>query len=170
MPKKLILFRHAKSDWDAGVSSDHARPLAKRGIRAARRMGRFLAKAGEVPEHILCSSAMRAVSTVQLAARAGDWGAPIDYRDTLYLPDTETLIREIRGAPDTLSALMLVGHEPTWSDLAQHLIGGRVAVRTATVLAFDLDAASWSDVVLARGTLAYALHPRMFDHSDWALS
>jgi len=64
---------------------------------------------------------------------------------------------------------MLVGHEPTWSYLAEHLTGGRIAVRTATVLAFDLDASSWADATQSRGTLAYALHPRMFDQGEWAL-
>lgn len=163
MPKKLILFRHAKSDWDAGVSSDHARPLAKRGIRAARRMGRFLAVAGEVPEHILCSSAVRAVSTVQLAARAGDWVAPIDYRDTLYLPDTETLIREIRGAPDTLSSLMLVGHEPAWSELISELIGGgEVRFPTAAMARINFDVDSWDRIRRDHGELAWLVKPKLF--------
>ena len=161
--RELLILRHAKSDWDAGVSSDHARPLAKRGIRAARRMGRFLAKAGEVPEHILCSSAMRAVSTVQLAARAGDWGAPIDYRDTLYLPDTETLIREIRGAPDTLSALMLVGHEPAWSELISELIGGgEVRFPTAAMARINFDVDSWDRIRRDHGELAWLVKPKLF--------
>ena len=64
MPKKLILFRHAKSDWTSGAASDHARPLARRGMEAARVMGKFLMSAGEVPEQILCSSAVRAVAIV----------------------------------------------------------------------------------------------------------
>ncbi|MEJ2308254.1 MAG: histidine phosphatase family protein [Gammaproteobacteria bacterium] len=162
MPRKLILFRHAKSDWDSGASSDHARPLAKRGIKAAKRMGRFLREAGEVPEHILCSSAVRAVSTVQLAARSGGWIVPIDFRDTLYLPDTETLIREIRNAPDALSSLMLVGHEPSWSELISELIGGgEIRFPTAAMARINLDVDSWDRVRPDHGELAWLVKPKL---------
>ena len=77
MAKKLILFRHAKSDWDSGAASDHARPLARRGVEAARVMGKFLMSAGEVPDQVLCSTAVRAMATVQLAAKAGGWIVPM---------------------------------------------------------------------------------------------
>ena len=162
MPKKLILFRHAKSDWDSGATSDHARPLAKRGIKAAKTMGRFLREAGEVPAHILCSSAVRAVSTVQIAARSGGWIVPIDFRDTLYLPDTETLIREIRGAPDPLPSLMLVGHEPSWSELISELIGGgEIRFPTAAMARINFDVDSWDRVRPGHGELAWLVKPKL---------
>jgi phosphohistidine phosphatase len=46
---ELLVMRHAKSDWDAGTD-DHERPLAERGVKAARKVGRFLARAEMVPE------------------------------------------------------------------------------------------------------------------------
>ena len=48
--KSLIIFRHAKSDWDADYSSDHKRPLAKRGIKAAKTMGLLLTESGKLPD------------------------------------------------------------------------------------------------------------------------
>ena len=41
--KRLLVFRHGKSDWDADYGVDFERPLALRGQKAARTMGRFLA-------------------------------------------------------------------------------------------------------------------------------
>ena len=38
--KTLLFFRHGKSNWDADYDVDHNRPLAKRGRKAARAMGR----------------------------------------------------------------------------------------------------------------------------------
>ena len=72
----LILFRHAKSDWDNNVK-DHDRPLAQRGIRAAKTMGNFLAAINKVPELALTSSAKRARDTLDLAARQGNWSCSI---------------------------------------------------------------------------------------------
>ncbi|MGH8513640.1 MAG: SixA phosphatase family protein, partial [Gammaproteobacteria bacterium] len=39
--RRLLVMRHAKSDWDSGAGSDFDRPLAKRGERDAPRMGRW---------------------------------------------------------------------------------------------------------------------------------
>ena len=37
--RSVIMFRHGKSDWDVDYGPDHDRPLAKRGIKAAKKMG-----------------------------------------------------------------------------------------------------------------------------------
>ncbi len=67
--KTLIFFRHGKSDWDAEYHGDHNRPVAKRGRKAAKLMGRFLASTGQVPDSVVTSSALRARSTFELAAQ-----------------------------------------------------------------------------------------------------
>ncbi|WP_424522101.1 SixA phosphatase family protein, partial [Rubrivirga sp.] len=55
--KTIILLRHGKSDWEADYDGDHQRPLAKRGQKGARKMGRFLTTARSVPDRALTSSA-----------------------------------------------------------------------------------------------------------------
>ena len=73
MSHALIVFRHSKSDWSADYGgSDLERPLAKRGRKAARAAGRFLA-ATEVPDSVICSPALRARATLDLASEARDW-------------------------------------------------------------------------------------------------
>lgn len=165
-----MLLRHGKSDWNTTYQGDRNRPLSRRGERASATMGLILRKMGEIPDRVVSSPALRAEATATIARLSGGWDSPLEIAEDLYGYGPEAALDVAARCGRDAERLMLVGHEPTWSDLAQHLTGGRVAVRTATVLAFDLDAASWSDVVLARGTLAYAVHPRMFDHSDWALS
>ncbi|HMF03267.1 MAG TPA: phosphoglycerate mutase family protein, partial [Acidimicrobiia bacterium] len=74
----LILFRHGKSDWDAAdAGDDRARPLARRGRKAAERMGRFLARAGQVPDVAITSPALRAAETLRLAMEGGGWSCPV---------------------------------------------------------------------------------------------
>ena len=64
--RRLVLLRHAKSDWPDDVP-DHERPLARRGRRDAPAAGRWLRKSGYVPDLVLCSTARRARETWQLA-------------------------------------------------------------------------------------------------------
>ena len=47
--KSIILFRHGKSEWNIDYDTDHSRPLASRGIKAAELMGIFLMEKDEIP-------------------------------------------------------------------------------------------------------------------------
>ena len=73
--RSVVLFRHGKSDWDADYNVDHERPLAKRGIKAAKRMGKYLAELDEIPDIVITSTAVRAKTTVELAMKAGAWSS-----------------------------------------------------------------------------------------------
>src|SRR2546428_3125668 len=81
----LILLRHGKSDWQADYGADdRARPLARRGRKAAKTMGRFLARAGQVPDAAITSPAVRAHDTLQLAMDGGGWTCPARTAPSLY--------------------------------------------------------------------------------------
>ena len=164
--KRLILFRHGKSDWHAPHGSDHDRPLNQRGVRAAETMGRLLARAELVPDHAIASTAVRARTTLELAHAAGDWGCGIEFDHALYGTTARDALAVATGAPDEAQSLMLVGHEPTWGQLAHHLTGGHVAVKTATVIGIDLAIDSWGHAD-TRGSLAFVFQPR--DFSDWLM-
>ena len=164
-----MLLRHGKSDWDTTNRGDRNRPLSRRGERASATMGLVLRKMDEVPDRIVSSPALRAEATATIVRLSGGWDSPLEIAEDLYGAGPEAALEVAARCGGDAERLMLVGHEPTWSYLEEHLTGGRIAVRTATVLAFDLDASSWADVTRSRGTLAYALHPRMFDQGEWAL-
>lgn len=132
-------------------------------------MGLVLRKMGEIPDRVISSPALRAEATATIARLSGGWDSPLEIADDLYGAGPGAALDVAARCGGDADRLMLVGHEPTWSHLAERITGGRISVRTATVLAFDLDAGSWAEAPLTRGTLAYALHPRMFDQSEWAL-
>ncbi|WP_167108789.1 histidine phosphatase family protein [Mycobacterium sp. DL592] len=106
-------MRHAKSDYPTGVV-DHQRPLAPRGIREAGLAGDWLRANVPPIELVLCSSATR---TRQTLDRTGIT-APVEYSDRLYGATPGTMIEEINGVPDEVSTLLVVGHEPTVSQVA----------------------------------------------------
>ena len=160
-------MRHAKSDWDASYTSDHDRPLAPRGHRSANVMGRALAAWEEIPQLIVTSSAARARATAEEAARAGSWDCPIIVDPELYGTGPGPVLAVAQQHATSEERIMLVGHEPTWSMLAEQLTGARLEMRTAGVAAIDLLADTWEGLDQARGWLRFVVNPRMLFNSEW---
>ena len=160
--RQLMLMRHGKSDWDAGVPNDHARPLAPRGVLSAQRMGEVLRQMDLIPDLVISSTATRARSTAELARITGGWDTRLVLEDSLYGASvSETLSVAARlGAGH--ERVMLVGHQPTWSMTVHHLTGARVAMRTATIADIELPISEWTQVPNAHGTLVALLQPRHF--------
>jgi phosphohistidine phosphatase len=114
--RTLVLFRHAKSAWPD--VADHDRPLARRGIRAAPVMGRWLRDAGLVPDLVLCSTARRARESWQLAQPGLAASPPVAFDRRIYEGTAADLLGLIRQVPAATGALLLVGHNPAIEDLA----------------------------------------------------
>jgi phosphohistidine phosphatase len=114
----LVLLRHAKSAYPEGVP-DHDRPLAERGVRQAVLAGDWLRANQAAIDAVLCSTATRARETL---ARSGI-DAPVRYVERLYGATPGTVVEEINGVSDDVSTLLVVGHEPTISEVAIVLAG-----------------------------------------------
>ena len=163
MSKRLLLFRHAKSDWHAGIPDDHERPLTKRGREAAQVMGRVLAAADQLPDLVVTSTAVRGRTTVELAHTTGGWTCPVETSDALYDTDAASVLEEIRGLPNSTDRVLLAGHEPTWAELASRLMGGGdLRFPTAALARLDLDIARWRDATFGCGALVWLLQPKFF--------
>lgn len=166
MTKQLLFFRHAKSDWAASFSRDHDRPVAKRGIVAAQTMGQLLANLDKVPDFALSSSAVRAHTTLELAHQAGAWPCPTAVTADLYEATVEQVVQVIHQQSDQYHSLMLVGHEPTWSETIAYLGGGAVRMPTAAIACLEFDIACWGQVDQGRGTLLWLLPPKLFTQAN----
>jgi phosphohistidine phosphatase len=146
--KSVILFRHGKSDWDAQYDSDHDRPLAKRGIRDAKRMGKFLSKRAEVPELILSSTAFRTRETTRLAMEAGNWNVDTELEKKIYEASLEEIIKVIKSQDDKYNFICLVGHEPIFSTIIT-LIDNKKKIKfpTATMARISFSTSDWKRVL-----------------------
>jgi phosphohistidine phosphatase len=136
--KQLLVMRHAKSDWHAGGTSDHERPLNRRGVASAKAMGAALTRIGLEPELVVTSTAVRAHTTATLAADAGGWSSPIVTDHRLYDSYVDGVLAVISETPEHVARLMVVGHQPTWGALVERLTGAAAAMRTASVAVIDL--------------------------------
>jgi len=160
MAKLLLLLRHGKSDWKAPFDHDHQRPLAPRGRRAAVTMGQFVRQAGQVPQGVVSSSALRALTTARLAA--ADWGVPIAQDDRLYEATVATAVAVIHQQPTAWNSVLLVGHQPTWTDLTTYLMGGgAVTVPTAALVGLELAVTDWAQVGPGVGRLRWLVPPKL---------
>jgi phosphohistidine phosphatase len=113
--RRLILIRHAKSDWSLALD-DHARPLNKRGRRSAPLIGAWLSENGYLPDEVICSDAVRTRETFD---RLGI-EAPVTYTRLLYLAEAEDILEVLRAAEGATVAL--IGHNPGIGDFAGSIV------------------------------------------------
>lgn len=168
---ELLLLRHAKSDWGRPELADRDRDLAPRGIKAAAAMGQEIRRRRLEPDLVLCSSAVRARRTWDLAS--AELGSPPQLRilATLYLASPRMMLSIVHRQTG-VRRLMLVGHDPGMHELANELIGkgapedvAAVAMKfpTGALALFRFAAERWDAVEAGRGELALFLRPRDLD-------
>ena len=159
---RLILLRHGKSSWDDPALDDFDRPLAPRGLRNVPEMGRRLARRGQLPDLIISSTAVRALSTARAIARE------IAYREDriveapdLYLASPRHMLAILRDTPSPAGTILLVGHNPGLTELANMLDDVRLDnMPTAAMLCVEFDASGWAGIDPAKARFAWFDYPR----------
>ena len=144
--KTILILRHAKSSWKHPGLEDHERPLKKRGLRDAPRMGRLLVDLELAPERIVSSTAERARSTAKLAADACGYEHDIGLSESMYLSGADAYIDELRVLPDSVRRAMVVGHNPDVEELVFLLTGRNEVMPTAALAHVRVPAESWNDL------------------------
>lgn len=149
--RTLLLLRHAKSDYPAGVP-DRDRPLAPRGERDADAAGAWLAAAYPRIDEVVVSPALRAQHTwARVASRVQ---ASTVRTDPRVYDDWGSALRDVMaGLSDDASIALLVGHNPGIEEFAAALGEGgdptaRARLRTkypTSGIAVLLVPGSWAD-------------------------
>lgn len=159
--RTLLLLRHAKSAWPGGCD-DRQRPLAPRGERACRDLGRFLARTQVLPDRVVSSPAVRAVETAKRVLRAAGSLTPVVEDERLYEPPSGTITSVVADLPEEALAPLLVGHEPELTDAVLWLTGGGVRLPTGCLVAIEVSR-PWRAVRRGAGLLRLVLPPRILD-------
>ncbi len=166
--KRLILLRHAKSDWPEGVD-DHDRPLSDRGKKAAPLMGVYLERHKLVPDLVLVSTARRAQETWLRICRAIKTPAAVTNTRDVYEAGAAKLLDVVRATDRDIRTLMIVGHNPGLEDLAKRLmkdLGGEPGERlrqkfpTAAMAVLSFDLGDWKDIAVETGSLDRFVTPK----------
>jgi phosphohistidine phosphatase len=163
--KSLYLLRHASAaDADVG-QSDSDRPLAERGQREAAAVGAHLQALAvhRPPTTVLCSTAKRAIETLDGLRPFLPGELEVRYDKSLYNADSAQLLQQISEIDegDGENALV-VAHNPGIAILAYSLascgdpdLRNRLATRypPATLAVIDVELERWSDIRETDGIL-----------------
>lgn len=167
---RLLLLRHAKSDWGHPGLPDHDRPLNARGRREAARMGRWLREHGLVPAGALVSTARRTTETAGLvlgaalgaaAEESGKELPPSAQRlPGLYGASPHRIVQIVRREGGAVSPLLVVGHNPGMQGLAGWFRGRWRRFPTAALLVAAVEADRWAELNPTRAvTVEHFLRP-----------
>lgn len=125
--KRITLLRHAKAIAGAGSMADRDRPLNDRGRRDAPLMGRRLHAAGARPGLILTSPAARALETARLVARELRYPLErLQLDSDLYLASPQEILDVIARQDETLSDIVVCGHNPGLTELLNQVTGADI--------------------------------------------
>lgn len=144
--KTLLLLRHAKSSWKNMNLTDFERPLNKRGVRDAPRMGKLLRRENLVPELIITSSAERALATAESVALASGYEGELEPTRRLYHADPDTYIEVLQEVQEEYARVMVVGHNPGMEDLLEDLTEAWEKMSTGAVAVIRLPIDDWGDL------------------------
>ena len=164
--KRIYLLRHAKSSWKNEDLPDHDRPLAGRGRSAAKAIARHMRAKAIEPELVLCSTALRVRQTLERIEPAlGRRSVRVEA--ALYGASARSLLERLRAVPDTVSSVMIIGHNPGLKQLAldlarpgPHVAAVRVKFPTGALATLAFDSAHWADLDAGTAELVAFVRPR----------
>lgn len=149
--KHLLLLRHAKSCWKDLNLTDHDRPLNKRGNKAAPKMGIKLSHKSVKPDLIITSTAIRALTTAEIVAQQINYSlANVEFNRELYHATVNEILNICSKCSDDVNNLMLVGHNPGLTLLANRLLKYEgqhfVNIPTAGLVTMSLNIPFWRQI------------------------
>ncbi len=161
--KRLVLIRHAQAAWGDQKISDRERPLSRDGELDARLLGvAFHDHHPEPVDLIISSPARRAVQTAQIIAQTiGLEEQKIELCDVIYGSSVEALLDFISYVDDSIDVLMLIGHNPHLTSLANSFCPSSIeTIPPASGVVLDFDVDSWSKLPAKKAIAYLMIKPR----------
>jgi len=163
--KKLYIIRHAKSSWEDHMLADHDRPLSNRGKKDLPRIANILKEKKVKPDLIITSSARRAIKTAEIFSSTLSYPSEkIEINSEIFEATTQSLINLINKLNDKYETVLIFGHNPGFTILA-NLLGDKLIdnMPTCSVAELELNIESWKDVEVHCGKLVGFEYPRKDD-------
>lgn len=148
---ELFLLRHGKADWPNWDKPDDERPLTEDGKEQVARVAKWLARLDIVPS-IITSPLPRASQTAEIAGKYLKRDVRVDplLRPGFDAGKLGKVLKDFSG-----DSLMVVGHEPDFTQIISRLTGGRTKLSKAGVALVELNATSM------KGELRWLVPPRL---------
>jgi phosphohistidine phosphatase len=165
--RTVVLLRHGKSSWSDSTLADIDRPLAPRGERASRKLAKYIRRKKIRPALVLCSSSLRTRQTLEAVEASLGKRCAVEVVPQLYAASGEELLERLQALPESVSSVMLIGHNPGLHSLALVLASrgadlARLEAKfpTGALATLVLYSKSWSAVGRGQGELVDYVVPR----------
>lgn len=167
-PKNLIILRHGQAKTAAITDHDHSRNLTLRGREDAFAVGETLAENGFQPDYILCSTAVRTRETLEELQKSFADPIKIDYLPKIYNASEADLLLQIASVPDSVSTLLIIGHNPALYQVSLALAKDgdkqmhnnlQMQFPTCALVVINFEG-SWKDISNSRSKLVFFTVPK----------
>lgn len=167
MSKQLFLVRHGKSDWADAQLSDFDRPLNARGNKNAPEMAERIRKKDQIPQLILSSPALRAVSTAKLFAKVWEKEPEkIQLEIDIYEANATNLLKIVNSLNDDFKQVAIFGHNPGLTDFANYLTDAQIYnIPTSGTVLIEFELETWSEISYHNGRLIEFDYPKRTEES-----
>ncbi len=166
--KELYLMRHAKSSWKDDTLKDFDRPLNKRGLQDAPFMSKVLQAMHLKPDAILSSSSLRTTTTAIEVSKHLDFPEKnIIFDKRIYEAGEKSLLKIIKEVPTHINSLLLIGHNPSLTELANLLADSYVYnIPTSGVYAIKFPFYSWEYIGDLKGDFYFFEYPKKYRREE----
>lgn len=162
MKKQLLLVRHAKSDWVNFDLKDFDRPLNPRGFLNAPEMGERLSRKNILPDAIVSSPALRAITTAKLIANNLNFDTEkIIQNSQIYEASELDLLNVINRFGNNLNFVALFGHNPGITNFANYLADANIYnMPTCGMVLISFETDDWATISGATGQILWDDYPK----------
>ena len=133
---KLCFLRHGEADWPDWDKPDDERPLTERGCKEMKRVVKFLQRLKFSADAILTSPLPRASQTAEIVA--GRLGIELKTETALAHGFSVERLRRLLAKAGA-DCVVVVGHEPEFSEVIKDLTGGEVKLSKAGVALLEVN-------------------------------
>lgn len=150
--KKVLFLRHAKSSWEYAVADRH-RPLQPKGMKAIAAVAQHWKKRFLAYDALYSSPANRAFHTAAILAHTIDFPlSKISLHEQLYSFNSNDIINFIQHCDDKIERLILVGHNPAFSQAANYFcVNSTPELKTADWISLTFEQALWQNIADGHG-------------------
>lgn len=158
--KHLYILRHAKAEKGWPGLPDMDRPLHPIGTDECQRIAKMFASSTPPPAMVVCSPAVRTFSTALITCRVIGYDVSnIVLDERIYEAGLSELFQVIADVDDKFDSLLLVGHNPAVSDLANTFSKDINHMKTGALFGFAFGCDSWSDLEYSNAVKVRAFEP-----------
>ena len=144
-------MRHGEARAVRGSESDRDRPLTDGGKHFVGNIADQIAGEGWKPDHVVCSSAVRTRETLKVLSDSMEFDLEAVFSDSFYLGSLDDIVDEVAGVSNDLNTILLVGHNPGWSEAITVLSSKFYGLRPGEAALLSLDESDWTNAISSVG-------------------